>query len=120
MGKQGFVMLLLGLALGANFVLVLWMFQDQSQPRIAAGQTVDSGNGYILATGQLQGKGNADGLFLWNAEKKKLLVYFVQGDTLKLMHVRDCSLEMAESEIGDQIPTRAELKRRLKKKKKKN
>jgi len=114
MDKQGILTLLFGVTLGVCVMQTVWLCTALG-PNSASGQTVDSKNNWVMGSGQLAGKGNADALYLWNTEDKKLLVYFVNGETLKLLSVRDCSYDAQVFQLGTQQPSVEEIKKQLKK-----
>ena len=95
MSKVQGVTLLLGAALGANLVLGAWVLESHFSPKVVMGQTVDSGTTFTVATGRLQGKGEADGFYILDHANQKLLVYFTNGQQLQLLHVRDLKEDMS-------------------------
>lgn len=116
MGKQGVLTLLLGVALGANLVLGAWVVTTTLSPQTALGGTVDTGAGITVATGRIQGKGDADALYIWDHADKKLAVYFQSGGKLELLAVRNCEYDMVPNQFGDQKPTYQEMKKNVRKK----
>ncbi len=113
MGKSGWLILVLGISLGANATLLL----HDASPPVASGQTVDTSGGYSLATGRIQGKGEADALYIWSHADKKLAVYFENGNRLELLHVRKCEEEFSHiiANYKDVMPKFGDLEKEAKK-----
>lgn len=120
MSKVHWTTLFLGVALGANLVLGAWVIENHFSPRTVMGQTVDTVGRFTAATGRLQGKGEADGLYIIDHEQMKLLVYFDNGRRLELLHVRDMSGEMGIKFYGEQEPEGGFIEKEVRKRKKKN
>lgn len=118
MSKVQWRTLFFGVALGANVVLGAWVIENHFTPRTVMGQTVDSGGRFTVATGRLQGKGEADGLYVIDNEAHKLMVYFDNGRRLELLHVRDMSGEMGIPFFGEQLPAPRNIEKEVKKRKK--
>ena len=83
--------------------------------QVALGGTVDTSGGYTLATGRLQGKGEADALYIWNHETRKLGIYFANNRNLEVIAIRDCSYDFAvpgfSARNGKQIPPASDMKK---------
>ena len=111
MGKQGVLTLLLGVALGANVILACWIVSITLNPTPALGGTVDGAGEYTLATGRLQGRGDADALYIWSHVDKKLVVYFQSGKNLELLSTRNCIYDFRPNQYGEQRPTVQRMKK---------
>ena len=117
MGKQGILTLLLGVALGGNLVLGAWIVTTTLSPQTALGNTVDSDGKVFVATGRIQGKGDADALYVYDHEIKQLVVYFQSGQRLELLSSRNCDYDFKPNSFGTQKPTPKELRKLLEKNK---
>ena len=115
MSKVQGMTLLLGVALGANLVLGAWVLESHFSPNVVMGQTVDSGASFTVATGRLQGKGEADGFYVLDHANKKLLVYFTNGRSLQLLHVRDLGEDMSVKGFEPGTPEYGYSKKKKKK-----
>ena len=105
MRTQGVFTLLLGIALGSNLVLGAWLFHASTNDApVAVGQTVDTNGRYSVATGRIAGRGDADALYIWDAEEQRLAVYFVQGKKMDLIFARDCGTDFSVPQFGEQYP----------------
>ena len=82
----------------------------------ALGGTVDSGAGFTVGTGQLQGKGDADAVYIFSHEDKKLLVYFQNANRLELLATRNCQYDLQPNQYGKQNPSVADMKKGVSKK----
>ena len=109
MSKQSTLTLLLGVAIGANVVLLGLL----ATPR-ATGETADGTNGFLMTTGVLQGKGSSEALYIMDTNSKKFAVYFMNNTRLELICVRDMQYDwipqMYHPKSGDQDPTVKEMK----------
>ena len=103
MSKQGWLTLLLGVALGINAVLVATLVGGEDQK--AEGQSANGTNGWLMTTGAVAGKGNAEALWVLDTTNRKLAVYFQNGKTLELMSVRDLQYDYLPQSYGRQDPT---------------
>ena len=115
MAKHGFLMLLLGVALGANFVMGAWLVANSLSPHVASGATVDTQGGYTLATGRIQGGGEADVLYVWNHETMKLGIYMMRNRSLEVLAIRNCSSDFDVDGFilrGEQNPVPGGVKKR--------
>lgn len=89
--------LLLGALVGANLIMAAWLVALSSAPT-ASGVGADSGNGFAVATGRLQGRGEADAIYIWDHVDKKLLVYAALGNKFELIAVRDAQWDLKYQE----------------------
>ncbi len=82
-------------------------------------QTVDNNGRYVLLTGQLLGKGGGEACFVWDNIDQRLCVYFVLGNTMEMIFMRNCEYDFnlkAGSAVGKQKPTSEAVKRDIGKK----
>lgn len=117
MGKQGFLYIALGVMFGMTITLGVWLATERNQ---AYGQTAMGNAGMVLATGQVAGRGNASALYMYDSEKHKLAVVFVNNNNLEVLAVRDMQYDWIPDAYtargGKQIPTVEEMKEFTKKK----
>ncbi|MFN0058002.1 MAG: hypothetical protein ACKVX7_06035 [Planctomycetota bacterium] len=111
-----------GALIGAVIVMSVWLYREvNASDNSAIGQTVATSGNITLASGKLSGKGDADAIYLYDNDAKRLLVYFQNGNSLELLSIRntewDFKPEMFSAQGGKQSPTPDELKEALKKKK---
>ncbi len=104
MSRHELLLLLLGVALGANLMLGAWVIGNGQTIPVAQGGSVDSGTAYTIATGKFQGKGDGEGLYILKHDDQKLLTFFINGKFLELMHVRDLSKDFQAKVHGEQTP----------------
>lgn len=97
MQKQGTLFLMLGALIGANLIMAAWLVSLSFAPA-AIGATADSGNNFAVATGRLQGRGEADAFYIWDHQDKKLLVYAALGNKFELIAVRDAQWDLRYQE----------------------
>ena len=113
MSKQGALTLLLGAAIGANAVL-LGLLVGPSIVPTASGENATGTNGFLMSTGILQGKGNADALYIMDTTNKKLAIYFMNATRLELIGVRDIQYDLIPKSFspkgGAQAPTVDEMR----------
>ena len=114
MGKQGVLLIVLGIAIGASLVLGTWVVFLISSPPSALGGSVDTVGTLSMASGRLKGQGEAEGIYLFEHEAKKLVVYMMNNKTLELLAVRDCQYDFRPTAFsprgGGQKPTVKEMK----------
>lgn len=112
MSKQGALTLFLGVAIGANAVL-LGLLAAPSLPT-ASGENAEGTNGFLLTTGILQGKGQADAVYILDTQNKKLAIYFMNNTRLELIGVRDIQYDLIPQDYspkgGGQVPTVKEMR----------
>ena len=101
--------MLLGVALGANVVMVAWIFNASLATPTVEGQTVNGNGNFVMATGRLMGRGEADALYVFDTQRRQLCVYF-QGQTrLELLSSRNCQYDLKPPEYSvskqEQNPT---------------
>lgn len=78
----------------------------------ASAGAVDNTGPFAMLTGQLQGRGEGEALFLWEHASQKLVVYLVSGKQMEVLFVRDCSFDFkANVAVGVMIPTVADMKK---------
>ena len=110
-------LLLLGILLGA--AIVATTVGGGSGSDIALGQSDNSTNGYILQSFRMQGKGDAEGLALFDTNSRKLVIYLQDSRSLTLMSVRDLQYDLVPQEYslkgGRQQPTVADMKKGVRK-----
>jgi len=108
MSKQGWLTLVLGIAIGINAVLVASLVggTDRTAQREAGGAS----NGWLMSTGIIAGKGNAEALWLYDTNNKKLACYFQNGKTLELLSVRDLQYDYIPQAFGRQDPAVKDMK----------
>lgn len=76
---------------------------------VRAGE-VDNTGDVALMTGQLQGRGEGEALFIWEHATQKLAIYIVNASRMELLFVRDCSFDFkANVAIGQMKPTVEEM-----------
>ena len=113
MSKQGALTLLLGVAIGVNAVLI-GLLASPGVDRTATGDSAIGTNGFMMATGVLQGKGTSEGLYVVDTTSKKLLIYFMNANRLELLGVRDMQFDFIPQSFspkgGSQTPTVQEMK----------
>ena len=113
MSKQGALTLFLGVAIGANAVL-LGLLAAPSALQTASGDDASGTNGFLMSTGILQGKGNADALYVLDTTNKKLAIYFMNNTRLELIGVRDMQYDLMPQAFspkgGGQTPTVQEMR----------
>jgi hypothetical protein len=113
MTKQGALTLLLGVAIGANAVLIGLIAHPGSE-QTASGETGTEKGPYMMVTGVLQGKGTSEGLYLFDTATKKLVIYFMNNNRLELLGVRDVQYDFIPQAFspkgGSQTPTVQEMK----------
>jgi len=113
MSKQSALTLLLGAAIGANAVL-LGLLAGPSIVPTASGENATGTNGFLMSTGILQGKGNADALYVMDTTSKKLAIYFMNNTRLELIGVRDIQYDLMPKSFspkgGTQSPTVDEMR----------
>lgn len=77
---------------------------------------VDNTGDVALMTGQLQGRGEGEALFIWEHASQKLAVYIVNASRMELLFVRDCSFDFrANVALGQMKPTVEEMEELAKK-----
>ncbi len=115
MGKDRFLTLLLGVALGANVVIVAWIFNASASVNPVQGQTADSNGSFIAVTGEIIGRG--DVLYLIDTTRRQLAVYQQGGQRLELLSSRNVTYDFKPPEYGrsPQEPTVAAMKKATKK-----
>ena len=113
MSKQGALTLFLGVAIGANAVLLGLLAAPAALPT-ASGENATGTNGFLMSTGILQGKGNADALYILDTTNKKLAIYFMNNTRLELIGVRDMQFDLIPQSFspkgGGQSPTVQEMR----------
>ncbi len=111
MSKQGWLTLLLGVAIGANLVLVGMLVT----PRVASGETADGTNGFLMTTGVLQGKGQSEAVYIMDTTNRKFAVYFMNNTRMELLGVRDMQFDWVPQsyspKTGGQDPTVDQMKK---------
>lgn len=95
-------MLLAGLAFGVNLMLAVYIVSHGPALPVALGETVDSGGGYTVAAGKIQGRGDGDAFYIFSHADKKLLIYWENGKMLELMHARDITKDLELKKHGEQ------------------
>ena len=109
--------LLLGVALGANVILV-GALVGGSPSQTAEGQSANGTNGFLMTTGVLQGKGTSEALYIMDTNNKKLAVYFMNSNRLEVMAIRDMQYDLIPQSFspkgGKQDPTVKDMKEGVK------
>ncbi len=100
--------LLLGISLGANFIL--WIGSDATQPQVAFGETGSASNGYIMTSFVMQGKGAAEGLAIFDTNTKKLWTGFESGNGFSIHSVRDLNYDFVPQEYSQKGKQRPSVK----------
>ena len=102
--------LLLGVSLGINCVL----FIQPPASDIAFGDAATGTNGFLLASFVMQGKGQAEGLAIFDTNTKKLWTGYEGGAGFQVYTVRDLTYDFVPqmySQKGKQKPTIEEMKK---------
>ena len=94
MGRQGVLLLALGVAIGASVVLGSWVTYLVVNPSQVSGGGYDTNGTMSVATGLIKGQGQSEALFIFDHEARKLVVYFVNGRNLEILAVRDCTYDL--------------------------
>ncbi|MGE4618414.1 MAG: hypothetical protein AAEJ04_01245 [Planctomycetota bacterium] len=108
--RRFWIPLLLGVSLGVNCIF----FVQPPASDIAYGDAADGTNGYIMASFVLQGKGQAEGLAIFDTNTKRLWTGFESGNGFNVYTVRDLSYDFVPqsySQRGKQKPTVEEMKK---------
>lgn len=92
MSKQGWMTLLLGVAIGVNVVLIGTLV-GSGGTQTAEGQSANGTNGFLMTTGVLQGKGASEALYIMDTNNKKLAVYFMNSNRLEVFAIRDMTYD---------------------------
>lgn len=116
MSKQGWMTLLLGVAIALNGILVGALISSESPT--AEGQSANGTNGFLMTTGVLQGKGQSEALYLFDTNSKKLAVYFMNNARMEVLGIRDLQYDLIPQSYspkgGRQDPTVKEMKEGVK------
>ena len=104
--KTFWLALLLGISIGANFIL--WIGSDSTSPQVAFGDTGSASNGFIMTSFVMQGKGQAEGLAIFDTNTKKLWTGYETGNGFSVNSVRDLNYDFVPQEYsqkGKQKPS---------------
>lgn len=118
--KQGFLVLILGIMIGANVVMGAWVVSLWNKPmQTALGATADTNGNISIGTGRLQSRGESDALYIYDHESKKIAVYVSSGNRFELLAVRDTTHDWkyVEFPAKGHRPSVAEVKKETSKKK---
>ncbi len=102
--RRFWIPLLLGVSLGVNCVL----FMQPPPSGIAFGDAATGTNGFLLASFVMQGKGQAEGLAIFDTNSKKLWTGYEGGAGFEVFTVRDLTYDFGPqsySQKGNQRPT---------------
>lgn len=73
---------------------------------------------YIMATGRIDQRPDAEALYVFDQDERRLVVYSLSRSELTLLHVRNCTYDFKPNEFnhptGAQKPTVAEMKAAVK------
>ena len=103
--KTFWLPVLLGFSVGAN--LILWMGSNNA-PQVAHGETGSGRNGFIMTAFVMQGKGQAEGLAIFDTNTKKLWTGYETGNGFSVNSVRDLNYDFVPQEYsqkGKQKPS---------------
>lgn len=109
-GRRFWIPLLLGVSLGINCVF----FFQPTTPEIAYGDDANGTNGFLIASFVLQGKGQAEGLAIFDTNTKRLWTGYESGSGFQVFTVRDLTYDFVPqsySQKGKQRPTVEEMKK---------
>ncbi|MEM7261040.1 MAG: hypothetical protein AAF488_03555 [Planctomycetota bacterium] len=74
--------------------------------------SVDTTGPFAMLTGQLQGRGDAEALFLWDKAGQRLAIYLVTPSKMELLFVRNCAYDFeVDVNPGKMTPSPAEVRR---------
>ena len=108
--------LLLGVAIAVNGILVGTLLNSGTPT--AEGQSANGTNGFLMTMGVLQGKGQSEALYIFDTNKQKLAVYFMNNTRMEVLGIRDLQYDLIPQSYspksGNQKPTVQEMKEGVK------
>lgn len=101
--------------LGAVAVLSVWLIVEISRdPAQVGAQTATVSGNLLIATGQIQGRGNADAVYIYDHGQKKIVCYQAQFNRFDVIAIRDCQYDWRVNQYPEaQNPTPEEVKKDL-------
>ena len=108
--RRFWIPLLLGISLGVNCVL----FIQPPASGVAFGDAAIGTNGFLMVSFVMQGKGQAEGLAIFDTNSKKLWTGYEGGAGFQVFTVRDLTYDFGPqsfSQKGKQKPTVDEMKK---------
>ena len=109
-GRRFWFALLLGVSLGVNCIFLV----QPSSPGVAYGDAAGGTNGFIMASFVMQGKGQAEGIAIFDTNTKRLWTGYESGNGFQVNTVRDLTYDFVPqsfSQKGKQKPTVDEMKK---------
>ena len=77
---------------------------------------------FLMATGQISGRGNASALYMYDQEKKKLIALLINNNNLEIIAIRDMQydweIDVFSAQGGTQKPSAKEMKEAAKRRRK--